>query len=133
MPITMHAEPGTLYRFEVRGVLRKTELDRCQRALAADLRGIGRVRLLFLLKDFQGWERTPGWTDLGFYLRHGDAIERMAFVGDERWRGEVLMFAAADLRRARVEYFGNESLARAWLGKPRGTGALESSERERQA
>ena len=52
-----------------------------------------------------------------FYVKHGDSIERIAIVGDERWRGEALMFAAADLRRAPVEFFAESALAeaRAWL------------------
>ena len=48
---------------------------------------------------------------------HGDAIERMAIVGDERWRGESLMFAAADLRKGPVEFFAAAAAAdaRRWL------------------
>ena len=46
-------------------------------------------------------------------------IDRIAIVGDERWRSEALMFAGADLRRAPVEYFAGSSsedgAARAWL------------------
>ena len=46
-----------------------------------------------------------------------DAIQRIAIVGNERWRAEMLMFAAADLRRAPVEFFpeGELTKARAWL------------------
>jgi hypothetical protein len=54
---------------------------------------------------------------LNFYLKHGDAITRIAIVGDERWRSLSLMFASADLRRAPVEFFSPDKLAdaRAWL------------------
>ena len=31
--------------------------------------------------------------DLTFYVKHGEAIERIAIVGDEKWRTESLMFA----------------------------------------
>ena len=59
----------------------------------------------------------PGWSDLSFYVKHGDKIERIAIVGPERWRSEALMFAAADLRKAPVEFFaeGDVAEARAWL------------------
>ena len=56
-------------------------------------------------------------SDLTFYVKHGGAIERIAIVGDERWRSESLMFAGADLRKAPVEFFSPEKAAdaRAWL------------------
>ena len=78
---------------------------------------IGSIRLLFILKEFEGWQANPKWGDLTFYVKHGDTIERIAIVGDDRWRGEALMFASADLRRAPVEYFSETALAeaRAWL------------------
>ena len=57
------------------------------------------------------------WNDMSFYVKHGDSIERIAIVGDERWRGEALMFAAADLRKGPVEFFSQPAVAeaRAWL------------------
>ena len=57
------------------------------------------------------------WNDLAFYVKNGDAIERIAIVGDERWRDLMMMFASADLRRAPVEFFPERDLerARAWL------------------
>ena len=50
-------------------------------------------------------------------MSYGDAITRIAIVGDERWRSEMLMFAAADLRKAPVEFFSEGAIttARAWL------------------
>ena len=80
--------------------------------------GAGTVRLLVRLEAFEGWEPDPRWNDLSFYVIHGDALERIAIVGDERWRGEALMFAAADLRKGPVEFFTPdlEPEARAWLG-----------------
>ena len=117
MPLSMHHERDNIYRIEVSGVLKKADLDQCQGLLLAEMGRVGSTRLLFILKDFAGWEANPKWGDLTFYVRHGDSIEKIAIVGDERWRGEALMFAAADLRRAPVEYFSESVIAqaRAWL------------------
>jgi stage II sporulation SpoAA-like protein len=56
---------------------------------------------------------------LTFYVKHGDSIQRIAIVGDERWRDEARMFASADLRRASVEFFPLPALAEArrWLAE----------------
>ncbi len=45
----MHHEGGNIYRLEVRGTLRKTELDRCEASLVGAMGSGGPVRLLFVL------------------------------------------------------------------------------------
>ena len=118
MPITVQHERANIYRLDVSGRLSKPEFDRSQDSLASEIRRIGRIRLLFVLSEFEGWEQNPNWGDLSFYVAHGDSIDRIAIVGDEKWRNETMMFASADLRRAPVEYFSAENAldkARAWL------------------
>jgi hypothetical protein len=110
MPITTQHERDNIYRVELTGSLRKADFDRSQAQLAGEIGRIGPIRLLFLLREFDGWERDGDWNDLSFYVRHGDRIERIAIVGAERWRAETMMFAAADLRRAPVEFFNEDAL-----------------------
>jgi stage II sporulation SpoAA-like protein len=120
MPMTMRRERDNVYCLEVRGLLHRRDLDHCQDQLFAELDRVGPVRLLFLLQEFEGWAPQDDWRDLTFYVKHGDAIERIAIVGHERWRGETMMFAGADLRKAPVEFFPETALAeaRAWLAAP---------------
>jgi hypothetical protein len=117
MSISMQHERDNVYRVELGGTLRKADLDRCQTQLLGEIGRVGCVRLLFVLRGFEGWSSDEGWNDLSFYIAHGDQIERIAIVGPERWRDESLMFAAADLRRAPVEFFHEDALAsaRTWL------------------
>jgi SpoIIAA-like len=119
MPATIQREHDGVYRLEVSGLLRKPDLDAAQRALLDEIghAAAGTIRLLVVLDDFEGWEAGAAWNDLTFYVRHGDRLERIAIVGEERWRGHALMFAAADLRRGPVEYFTPDAMAaaRAWL------------------
>ena len=117
MPISMERERDNLFRLDLRGILQVAEFQRCQEQLVAEMSRTGPSRLLFVLDGFAGWETHEGWHDLSFYVSHGDKIERIAIVGPERWRSESLMFAAADLRKAEVAFFLDESIdeARAWL------------------
>ena len=94
MPITVQHEGANIYRLDVSGRLGKPEFDRGQESLAAEIRRIGPVRLLFVLSQFEGWEQNPNWGDLSFYVTHGDSIDRIAIVGDEKWRNETMMFAS---------------------------------------
>lgn len=117
MPITISAEPGNVYCLRIGGVLEKGDLDRCQKRLAHDIARVGPVRLLFVLDGFEGWEPHANWSDLTFYVQHDDDIERIAIVGDDRWRSETLMFVGADLRKAPVNFYNEDALAdaRAWV------------------
>ena len=119
MPATLNQEAAGVFRLDITGLLAKAELDVVQRELVSAMRagGADSARLLVVLTAFEGWEPGAQWNDLSFYVAHGDALARIAIVGDERWRSHALMFSAADLRRGPVEYFVPDAIAeaRAWL------------------
>ncbi len=128
MPIDLRHEQGNVYRLEIDGTLRKADLDRCQRRLAAEIDRAGPVRLLCVLRGFRGWEPRADWSDIGFFVRHGSAIERIAVVGPLRWRSEALLFAGAGLRKAPVAFFplGTLADARTWLSSRSGSGERDT-------
>ena len=117
MSTVLEHERANVYRLEIHGLLRKPDLTRCEETLVREMIRVGPVRLLIVLDAFEGWEPRSDWNDLSFYVKHGDDIERIAIVGDERWRSEALMFTAADLRKGPVEFFSSDAgdAARAWL------------------
>jgi hypothetical protein len=117
MPITLHRESPDTYRLDISGLLLRSDYRQCEAELKTELDRVGSAKLLCVLNGFEGWEPHADWSDLGFYVKYGDAIQRIAIVGNERWRSEMLMFAAADLRKAPVEFFpeGEMTRARAWL------------------
>jgi hypothetical protein len=119
MPAQLTHEHDDVYRLEVTGRLSSAELDTAGRALVEGMRSAagGKVRLLVVLRDFDGWDPVSNWSNLTFYARHGDGIGRLALVGEERWRDLTLMFSAAGLRKAPVEYFTLDAMDKAheWL------------------
>ena len=118
MSVQLHHEHDNVFRVEISGTLRVRDLQACEEQVLSVMHEQGLVRLLFVLREFDGWDVQDNWRDLEFYVRHGDAIERIAIVGDQRWRDLALMFAAADMRKAPVEYFDKTAVteARLWLG-----------------
>ena len=104
MAIRFQLDHDNVYRVEISGLLGEKDFGALQESAAAEISKTGKIRLLIVLDHFVGW--APGkWRDLAFYIQHGADIERIAIVGDERWRGETLMFAGADLRQGAVAYF----------------------------
>ena len=52
MSISMAPEGNNVYRLEMTGLLRKADLDRSQVELVMEMRRVGSVKLLCVLKDF---------------------------------------------------------------------------------
>jgi hypothetical protein len=82
-------------------------------------RGLGEVSALFILKDFLGWEKGPGWEEMVFAPEHERNIDKMAIVGPEQWRDLVCAFAGKGFRSVAIEYFLPSQLetAKKWLTK----------------
>jgi hypothetical protein len=117
MPASMRHESDNLYRIHISGVLSKTELENAQAVAAQEIKRRGKLKLLFILEQFQGWERGADWGDVTFFTMHDENIEKIAIVGDEKWRDHALAFAGAGMRKAAVRFYPPSEIAqaRAWL------------------
>lgn len=76
----------------------------------------GKLRVLFDMMDFHGWEAAAVWDDIKFDLKHFTHIERIAMVGDKKWEKGMSVFCKP-FTTAKVRYFDRSELAqaRAWL------------------
>lgn len=76
----------------------------------------GKVRVLFLMSDFHGWEAGALWDDIKFDLKHFSDIERLAMVGDKKWEKGMSVFCKP-FTTAKIRYFNTAqaSEAQAWL------------------
>lgn len=81
------------------------------------IRQHGKLRVLFEMSDFHGWELSALWEDLKFDLKHFHDIERLAMVGDKKWEKGMSVFCKP-FTTADVKYFDAEDRAAAmvWLG-----------------
>ena len=101
----------------VRGLLGVDELrslrDRLERAASPS----HPLRLLVVLRDFAGWERSPDWSSVDDVEMPDRHLRRIAVVGAPRWREETLLFMASGLREVPIEYFAPSALddALRWL------------------
>ena len=76
----------------------------------------GKIRVLFEMTDFHGWEAAALWDDIKFDLRHFADIERLALVGDKKWQKEMSVFCRP-FTTARIRYYDHAAIedARTWL------------------
>jgi hypothetical protein len=115
MSMETRIEDQRLLVVRINGILRRIEFEESQRAAAKMIREIGKLTALVLLDGFQGWERTEEWGDVSFLMEHDSDVAKIAIVGPEKWREEVLVFAGVGIRRSPVRYFSDSDTARAWL------------------
>ena len=76
----------------------------------------GKIRVLFEMTDFHGWEGAALWDDFKFDIKHFSDIERLALVGDERWEKGMGVFCRP-FTTATIRYFDHSAIeqARNWL------------------
>jgi len=116
--LELHAESEELFRITLTGRLTKAEFDQVGTTLASALeRSAARIRVLIILEHFEGWEHSEEWADVSFLMEHGNDIAKMAFVGDAKWKDQMLAFVGMPYRSTEMEFFATDQLAaaRSWL------------------
>ena len=116
MPAEIVEVVDGIVTLSISGKLTQAELGAAQQALSAIIRQQGNVRILARAEQFAGWERDQ-WDDFSFQAEHDDDIEKIAIVGEEKWKQLTLVFTAQGLRKFPIRYFLATELekARGWL------------------
>ena len=78
----------------------------------------GKVRILFSMHEFSGWEMGALWKDITFDIKHFKDIDRLAMVGDKKWEHGMAMFCKP-FTTAKLQYFDQNEIeqARTWLAE----------------
>jgi len=76
----------------------------------------GKVGLLVRMHGFHGWTMRAVWEDLTLVLRYFSHIERLAFIGDNRWEAEMALLCQS-LTTSKERYFDESKAAEAaaWI------------------
>ena len=105
----------------LKGRVSTEEFDSVASKLEAVIQRHGQVRVLEIIKDFEGMDAVAFWHDIKFSLRHLNDFSRMAVVCNpdthHLWSSLVAPFMSCT-----VEHFvpGQEEAARDWLMWPEG-------------
>jgi stage II sporulation SpoAA-like protein len=124
-------EGGKLLEVEVSGKLHREDYPHFIPEFERHVQDHGKVRVLFDMRDFHGWDMGALWEDTKFNLTHFKDIERLAMVGDQKWEEWMAGFCRA-FTTAKIRYFdeNHKSDARDWLEEGAVAGTLEAATQE---
>jgi len=110
---------GKLLEVTVTGKLVHGDYERFVSTFERLAKQHGKIRVLFEMVDFHGWEMAALWDDIKFDAKHFADIDRLAMVGDKKWERWMAAFCRP-FTTAAVRYFDGVEIqqARAWLTAP---------------
>jgi hypothetical protein len=86
MPIQLNEENGgKILIVHISGKLVKADYVHFVPEFERLLRQHGKLRVLFDMTGFHGWDAGAMWEDMKFDIRHFADIERLAMIGDKKW------------------------------------------------
>ena len=113
-----NAEDATL-QVAVSGKLSSTDYELFEPAVSQLIGAVGKIKILFVMRDFHGWELGAVWEDIKFATKHCRDIDKIAMVGEKDWEKWMAM-VCKPFTKSKIEYFGagEEDEARKWLLTP---------------
>lgn len=117
MSLELHEEAaGRILNVKVSGKLAKADYERWVPAMERLIRQHGKIRVLFEMHEFHGWEFSALWEDVKFEIKHFRDIERLAVIGEKAWEHGMAVFCKP-FTTAEIRYFDRSQAAegRAWI------------------
>ena len=74
------------------------------------------VDLLVDMKGFKGWEFMAAWDDFKFGVKHRNAFDKMAIIGNKKWE-EASTAMMSHLMKGESKFFKERDKALTWLLK----------------
>ena len=111
-------EGGKILEVRASGKLTKEDYERFVPLTEGFIEQFNKVRVLFEMHDFHGWEAGALWQDVKFDLKHFSDIERLAIVGESKWEKGMAAFCRP-FTTAKIRYFDIKdiALARTWISE----------------
>jgi hypothetical protein len=109
----MSASSKNVIGFRMTGKLTDADYKAVAPEFEDGIKRYGKIRLLWLLEDFHGWEPKAAWDDYEYWRKYGKEIERVAIVGNKRWE-EWMTKLAQLFMKGGVKYFDESQLDDAW-------------------
>lgn len=108
---------GKVIQIALQGKLTKEAYEEFVPLTEQRIQEFGKIRMLVVLNDFEGWDMGALWEDIKFSAKHFRDIERLAIVGESKWEKGMANFCRP-FTKAEIKYFEHAELeaAQAWIG-----------------
>ena len=114
MSLELHYDAGrNVLAVHASRKLTKHDYDEFVPAVERLIRQKGKIRLLFDMHEFGGWDPGALWEDARFGFKHASDIERLAMVGEKKWQ-ELMSSLCHFLTKGEVRYFERSQIDEAW-------------------
>jgi hypothetical protein len=109
---------GTILVVHVSGKLTKADYGHFVPEFERLVQQHGKLRVLFDMTDFHGWDAGAIWEDVKFDVKHFADIERLAMVGEKKWQSGMAAFCKP-FTTATIRYFDHAGAAEAkkWVSE----------------
>ena len=117
MPIQFNEENGgKILVIHINGKVVGADYARFVPEFERLLKQHGKLRVMFDMTDFHGWDASALWEDIKFDIKHFADIELLAMVGDKKWQQGMATFCKP-FTKATIRYFDHDAAAEArkWL------------------
>ena len=107
---------GKILVVQATGKLSKSDYEEFVPETERLIKQFGKIRVLFEMHDFHGWEMAGVWEDMKFDLKHFRDIERLAIVGEKAWEHGMTVFCRP-FTTAKLRYFDSSKAEEAtnWI------------------
>lgn len=109
----LQPEKGNVIAFKLSGKLHDEDYKGFVPEIEALIERHGKIRLLFLLQNFQGWDLHAAWDDIIFDIKHYRDLERIALVGDQAWK-KWMVILSKPFTAAETRFFPGDEIDAAW-------------------
>ena len=109
---------GNVLEIQVTGKLDNEAYELFLPSVEKQIQECGKIRILFAMHDFHGWDAGAMWQDIKFDVKHFNDIERLAIVGETKWEHGMAIFCKP-FTTAKIRYFDQSEIeaARQWLAE----------------
>ncbi len=106
---------GTCIGFKVSGKVTEEDYDVLLGKLDEAISGHGRINILMVMGDFEGWSgMDAAKADIKFGTHQYRQVEKAAFVGKKKWQEWAIKVMDPFTRRTDERFFDLEQLDEAW-------------------
>ena len=96
--------------------LSREDYEHFEPAVSGLIESAGKIKILFIMHDFHGWQMGAVWEDIKFATKHCRDIEKIAMVGEKVWE-KWMATICKPFTMSSIKHFdaGEEAAARKWL------------------